>query len=205
MFYSQIILAKKGPLGKVWLAAHWGDKKIGRTQIFTTDISQSVQDIVNPAAPLSLRVSGHLLLGVVRIYSRKVKYLKNDVEEAAVKMKMTFKGGAGSTKDSGETDFMVVDLNPNRSPRKSKSMGVNNVVNFGEYDGGDFLSTELSNRTSILDNPLNLPGVQPVSNDQLLIPFTLDPGDGGDLGFQEWEAVQEEGDLGDPLRQIQPF
>mmetsp|Transcript_34292 Transcript_34292/g.77518 ORF Transcript_34292/g.77518 Transcript_34292/m.77518 type:complete len:109 (-) Transcript_34292:1235-1561(-) len=26
MFYSQIILAKKGPLGKIWLAAHW-DKK----------------------------------------------------------------------------------------------------------------------------------------------------------------------------------
>ena len=27
MFYSQIILAKKGPLGKIWLAAHW-DKKL---------------------------------------------------------------------------------------------------------------------------------------------------------------------------------
>jgi cohesin complex subunit SCC1 len=23
VFYSQIILAKKGPLGKIWLAAHW--------------------------------------------------------------------------------------------------------------------------------------------------------------------------------------
>eukprot|EP00567_Pseudictyota_dubia_P000939 CAMPEP_0197467226 /NCGR_PEP_ID=MMETSP1175-20131217/65458_1 /TAXON_ID=1003142 /ORGANISM="Triceratium dubium, Strain CCMP147" /LENGTH=266 /DNA_ID=CAMNT_0043003289 /DNA_START=225 /DNA_END=1022 /DNA_ORIENTATION=- len=68
MFYSQIILAKKGPLGKVWLAAHWGDKKLGRPQIFSTDISSSVDSIVNPAVPLALRVSGHLLLGVVRIY-----------------------------------------------------------------------------------------------------------------------------------------
>jgi cohesin complex subunit SCC1 len=61
MFYSQIILAKKGPLGKVWLAAHW-DKKLGKQQIFSTDIAVSVESIVNPTVPLALRVSGHLLL-----------------------------------------------------------------------------------------------------------------------------------------------
>ena len=27
MFYSQVILAKKGPLGNIWLAAHW-DRKL---------------------------------------------------------------------------------------------------------------------------------------------------------------------------------
>ena len=41
MFYSQIILAKKGPLGKIWLAAHW-DKKLTKSQIFQTDIETSV-------------------------------------------------------------------------------------------------------------------------------------------------------------------
>ena len=71
MFYSQIILAKKGPLGKIWLAAHW-DKKLTKVQIFQTDIARSVDSIVKPQVPLALRVSGHLLLGVVRIYSRKV-------------------------------------------------------------------------------------------------------------------------------------
>eukprot|EP00555_Chaetoceros_dichaeta_P005827 CAMPEP_0198265788 /NCGR_PEP_ID=MMETSP1447-20131203/24649_1 /TAXON_ID=420782 /ORGANISM="Chaetoceros dichaeta, Strain CCMP1751" /LENGTH=98 /DNA_ID=CAMNT_0043955471 /DNA_START=167 /DNA_END=459 /DNA_ORIENTATION=- len=91
MFYSQIILAKKGPLGKVWLAAHWGDKKLGRHQIFSTDICSSVESIVNPAVPLALRMSGHLLLGVVRIYSRKVRYLMNDCEEAMVKIRMAFR------------------------------------------------------------------------------------------------------------------
>ncbi|EED90107.1 hypothetical protein THAPSDRAFT_263720, partial [Thalassiosira pseudonana CCMP1335] len=91
MFYSQIILAKKGPLGKVWLAAHWGDKKITRPQIFSTDIATSVDSIVNPTVPLALRVSGHLLLGVVRIYSRKVRYLMHDCHEAMVKIKMAFR------------------------------------------------------------------------------------------------------------------
>ncbi len=91
MFYSQIILAKNGPLGKVWLAAHWGDKKLGRTQIFSADIASSVDNIVNPSVPLALRVSGHLLLGVVRIYSRKVKYLLKDCDEARVKFTMAFR------------------------------------------------------------------------------------------------------------------
>lgn len=48
--------------------------------------------------PLALRVSGHLLLGLVRIYSRKVKYLMSDASEALVKIQMVgvgfrFSGG----------------------------------------------------------------------------------------------------------------
>jgi hypothetical protein len=40
MFYAQLILAKKGVLGKIWLAAHW-DKKLNRQLIFQTDVTQS--------------------------------------------------------------------------------------------------------------------------------------------------------------------
>jgi cohesin complex subunit SCC1 len=43
---------------------------------------------------LALRTSGHLLLGVVRIYSRKAKYLLADCNEAFVKIKMAFRPGA---------------------------------------------------------------------------------------------------------------
>ena len=113
MFYSQIILAKKGPLGKIWLAAHWGDKKITRPQIFSTDISQSVDTIVNPAVPLALRVSGHLLLGVVRIYSRKVKYLMNDCHEALVKIKMAFR--PDGSKVSGGDGLLIMEMDPNNA------------------------------------------------------------------------------------------
>jgi len=37
---------------------------------------------------LALRTSGQLLLGVVRIYSRKAKYLLDDCNEALVKIKL---------------------------------------------------------------------------------------------------------------------
>ena len=89
MFYSQVILARKGPLGKIWLAAHF-DKKLTKNQIFSTDISSSVESVLNPAAPLALRVSGHLMLGICRIYSRKVKYLMSDCTEAMWKIKVIF-------------------------------------------------------------------------------------------------------------------
>jgi cohesin complex subunit SCC1 len=37
--------------------------------------------------PLALRLSGQLLLGVVRIYSRQVGYLFTDCSEALIKVK----------------------------------------------------------------------------------------------------------------------
>ena len=92
MFYSQVILARKGPLGKIWMAAHF-DKKLTKTQIFSTDITDSVDSVLNPPQPLALRVSGHLMLGIVRIYSRKVKYLMNDCTEAMWKIKLAFRPG----------------------------------------------------------------------------------------------------------------
>ena len=50
MFYSQIILAKKGPLGKIWLAAHMGEKKVPKVQVVATNIPESIQHIENPSA-----------------------------------------------------------------------------------------------------------------------------------------------------------
>lgn len=43
---------------------------------------------------MALRTTGHLLLGVVRIYSRKAKYLLADCNEAFIKIKMAFRPGA---------------------------------------------------------------------------------------------------------------
>ena len=45
---------------------------------------------------MALRLSGQLLLGVVRIYSRKAKYLLDDCNEALLKIKMVRKSWAHS-------------------------------------------------------------------------------------------------------------
>lgn len=92
MFYSEYVLAKKGPLGKVWLAAHW-NKKLTRAMIAKSDVIEACQSIIKPAAPLALRTSGHLLLGVVRIHDSKQKSLMNDCSEALIKIKLAFRPG----------------------------------------------------------------------------------------------------------------
>lgn len=38
--------------------------------------------VLNPEAPLALRLSGQLLLGIVRVYIRKLQFLESDAKEA---------------------------------------------------------------------------------------------------------------------------
>lgn len=47
MFYAQFVLAKKGPLARIWLAAHW-DKKLTKAHVFETNIEKSVDGILQP-------------------------------------------------------------------------------------------------------------------------------------------------------------
>lgn len=58
-------------------------------QILQENLRDSVDAIITPNdAPLALRLSGQLLLGVVRMYSRKARYLLDDCNEALMKIKM---------------------------------------------------------------------------------------------------------------------
>lgn len=125
MFYSQVILSKKGPLGKVWQAAHWGDKKLSRPAIFATNLEETVDAIVDPAAPLALRVSSHLLWGVVRIYSRKVEYLLDDCHQAVTKVNSVQKTSSSTNASSRAK----IDLPARGSNTKNQL----NVSHFGEF------------------------------------------------------------------------
>ncbi|XP_051123312.1 sister chromatid cohesion 1 protein 3-like [Andrographis paniculata] len=77
MFYSHTFLARKGPLGTVWCAAHL-QHKLKKSHYIATNVPKTVDRIMFPEVPLALRMSGHLLLGVVRIYSKQVDYLFED-------------------------------------------------------------------------------------------------------------------------------
>ena len=93
MFYSHQILARKGPLGVIWLAAHL-DKKLRRQQVFQADIPDSVEAILYATEPRALRLSGQLLLGVARIYAKKVGYLYTDCNDAMLKLRQAYHVGA---------------------------------------------------------------------------------------------------------------
>ena len=93
MFYSSDLLSKTGPLARIWLSANL-ERKLNKSNILQTNIENSVNAIVDQGqAPMALRLSGQLLLGVVRIYSRKARYLMDDCNEALLKIKMAFRPG----------------------------------------------------------------------------------------------------------------
>ncbi|KAM6298799.1 double-strand-break repair protein rad21-like protein 1 [Aegotheles albertisi] len=92
MFYMHLLVNKRGPLAKIWLAAHW-EKKLTKAHVFECNLEVTVEKILSPKFTIALRTSGHLLLGVVRIYHRKAKYLLADCSEALTKMKTAFRPG----------------------------------------------------------------------------------------------------------------
>ena len=53
MYYAHFILNKKGPLAKIWLAAHW-DKKLTKAQIYETNIESTIETILEPQVIFSL-------------------------------------------------------------------------------------------------------------------------------------------------------
>ncbi|XP_041802585.1 double-strand-break repair protein rad21-like protein 1 [Chelmon rostratus] len=91
-FYSQLFTSKRGPLAKIWLAAHW-ERKLSKAHVFECNLETTIRDIISPKMKIGLRTSGHLLIGVVRIYSRKAKYLHADCSDALVKIKTAFRPG----------------------------------------------------------------------------------------------------------------
>ncbi|WOK95677.1 sister chromatid cohesion 1 protein 3-like isoform X2 [Canna indica] len=88
MFYSHTILAKKSRYGTVWIAAHL-ERRMKKPQVEAIDIPSYADCIMFPEVPLALRLSGHLLLGLVRIYSWKVNYLYKDCTRILTNMRMT--------------------------------------------------------------------------------------------------------------------
>ncbi|XP_020590488.1 sister chromatid cohesion 1 protein 3-like [Phalaenopsis equestris] len=89
MFYSHTFLARKSPLGIVWIAAHL-DHKLKRPQIESINIPSYAEKIMMPDVPIALRLSGHLLIGIVRIYSWKVNHVYSDCNKLVSYIRKAF-------------------------------------------------------------------------------------------------------------------
>ncbi|KAK5124534.1 hypothetical protein LTR85_001751 [Meristemomyces frigidus] len=114
MFYSETLLARNGPLARVWLASNL-ERKLSKQNILSEQLDTKIKDIIGTGqAPMALRMSGQLLLGVVRIYSRKARYLLDDCSEALSKIKMAFRPGnvdlpAGQTHTANPNTLILPD------------------------------------------------------------------------------------------------
>ncbi|KAF1744356.1 LOW QUALITY PROTEIN: hypothetical protein MXB_1139 [Myxobolus squamalis] len=84
MFYADFIFSKKNPLNRVWLAAHF-DKRLTKIQVFDANILALIKEILNPEISLSVRLSGHLLFGVIRLYYLQLCYILDETASSYLK------------------------------------------------------------------------------------------------------------------------
>lgn len=47
MFYTQLFTSSRGPLAKIWLAAHW-ERKLTRAQVFECNLEIVIKDMISP-------------------------------------------------------------------------------------------------------------------------------------------------------------
>ncbi|KAG5637033.1 hypothetical protein H0H81_006028 [Sphagnurus paluster] len=195
MFYSETILSRRGALGKVWLAAHM-ERKLSKTQTLQTDIEQSVDAIMGQEIEvMALRLSGQLLLGVVRIYSRKAKYLLDDCNEALLKIKMAFRPGiVDMTEEQLAVNKNAITLQPGGLDLDLLLPDVNWEVDFEDRP----IQTHGHHQAHIED--ITLRTVNDFQDFDLDDPFGIGPSDGigsqdfeVDLGL-EWDAPEKDKD-----------
>ncbi|GAA5997607.1 hypothetical protein JCM5350_006649 [Sporobolomyces pararoseus] len=101
-FFNQDLLTKRGALAQVWMASHLSTK-LSKQALTSTSIPKSVQSILGTQlASMAIRLSGQLLLGIARIYSRKTKYLLDDAQETLGKVKKAFQNEGRAAVDLPE-------------------------------------------------------------------------------------------------------
>ncbi|XP_057673215.1 double-strand-break repair protein rad21 homolog A-like isoform X2 [Corythoichthys intestinalis] len=84
------LLSKYQSLNHIWLSVHW-KQKLTKTHVVQCDLQTAIEDIVTSPQMFGLRISGSLLLGMAQIFSRKVKYLLTDCNQALAILKVSFR------------------------------------------------------------------------------------------------------------------
>ncbi|KAJ5952954.1 uncharacterized protein N7479_011367 [Penicillium vulpinum] len=91
MFYShEILTSPEHGVATIWLVATLGSRSISRRlnrkAILDVDVPNACRVIINPDAPMALRLQGSLLYGVSRVYNQQCGYTLLDTQAMHDKM-----------------------------------------------------------------------------------------------------------------------
>ncbi|KAI0602576.1 Rec8 like protein-domain-containing protein [Biscogniauxia sp. FL1348] len=95
MFYShEILTSRQYGVATIWLVATTGNRasarKITRKAIQEVDVEKACSKILEPGAPIALRLQGSLLLGVSKVFDQQCAYMMNDAKKIQNHMNMFF-------------------------------------------------------------------------------------------------------------------
>ncbi|KAJ9488580.1 hypothetical protein VN97_g4723 [Penicillium thymicola] len=110
MFYShEILTSPEHGVATIWLVATLGSRSIARRlnrkAILDVDVPNACRVIINPDAPMALRLQGSLLYGVSRVYNQQCGYTLLDTQAMHDKMvsKLKIIPGSGLDPAAGQT------------------------------------------------------------------------------------------------------
>ncbi|KAB8231949.1 Rad21/Rec8 N terminal domain protein [Aspergillus alliaceus] len=125
MFYShEMLTSPDHGVATIWLVATLGSKsisrKLNRKTILDVDVPRACHVIMDPGAPMALRLQGNLLYGVSRVYSQQCSYTLTDVQTMHDKMRAMLKvlpgGGLDPTAGKARPDQLILPYDPSFLP-----------------------------------------------------------------------------------------
>ncbi|OGM39725.1 Rad21/Rec8 N terminal domain protein [Aspergillus bombycis] len=125
MFYShEMLTSPDHGVATIWLVATLGSKsiskKLNRKAILDVDVPRACHVIMDPEAPMALRLQGNLLYGVSRVYSQQCGYALTDVQAMHDKMRTLLKvlpgGGLDPTAGKTRPDQLILPYDPSFLP-----------------------------------------------------------------------------------------
>ncbi|XP_063759994.1 double-strand-break repair protein rad21-like protein 1 isoform X3 [Eleginops maclovinus] len=106
---------------------------------------------------IGLRTSGHLLVGVVKIYSRKTKYLLADCSDALVKIRMAFRPGQTDLPEEAlEATVKAITLNENFSEFNTQLPHPSNIDVDDHFSLNQCRSEDITLKEDLGNNFMNL-------------------------------------------------
>ncbi|KAL4995539.1 Rec8 like protein-domain-containing protein [Aspergillus recurvatus] len=128
MFYShEILTSPEHGVATVWLIATLGarsiSRRLNRQTIQNVDVPKACNVIIDPAAPMALRLQSNLLYGVSRVYNQQCGYILLDVQAMHDKMRQMLRsvpaGGLDPSAGKARPDQLVLPYDPSFLPENN--------------------------------------------------------------------------------------
>ncbi|KAF3017980.1 hypothetical protein E8E15_005337 [Penicillium rubens] len=205
MFYShEILTSPEHGVATIWLVATLGSRSISRRlnrkAILDVDVPNACRVIINPDAPMALRLQGSLLYGVSRVYNQQCGYTLLDTQAMHDKMvsKLKIIPGSGLDPAAGQTkpSNLILPYDPSFLPETALP-GL-------EIDFSSFTTTTNDSSSQLsglwIKSPNNsLSGASQLSSLHLELPSDDILGEGTILGIDE---INESAQKKDPFGNV---
>ncbi|KAL6917855.1 hypothetical protein FSST1_009350 [Fusarium sambucinum] len=157
MFYSHEILSNtQYGVATIWyflrLVATVGNgsqKRLTRKAIQGVDVPKACETIIDPGAPLALRLQGNLLYGVSRVYSQQCHYVLSDAEKTQSHMMTFFRAMNTNETDPNAGKSKRHQITLQDDPSFDPLSTVPKLDLLASVDDLVFLSTQLSTQNNV--------------------------------------------------------